>query len=176
MAATNMMNQIQQGVAQANNYNQNPYQYYYPTMQPTYVQPNNMYSGQQMNNQNYIQQQMPQQNMQPPQISSDRIWVQGETSAKSYLVAKNTEQVLWDNEQPSIYIKTIDAYGRPNMIILDYTIRPVETQNNGVANNEVSDLKKEIAELKDAITSLSNQHQQRSYKPNYNKKEVANND
>lgn len=169
MAANNTMNN---GVLQSSNYN--PYQYYYPTMQQLYPQSNNIYSGQAMNNQNYIQQ---SQNQQHPQVSSDRIWVQGETSAKSYLVSKNTEQVLWDNEQPCIYIKTVDAYGRPNMITLDYTIRPVETQNNGVANSEVSDLKKEMAELKEMMNSLvQNQHQQRSYKPNYNKKEVATND
>lgn len=117
-----------------------------------------------------------QQNPQPQQVASDRIWVQGETSAKSYMVAKNTEQVLWDSEAPVIYIKTIDATGRPTTVTLDYTIRPEPVQSDGVANSEVSDLKKELAELKEAIKSLS--VQQRPYKPNYknNQKEVATND
>lgn len=131
---------------------------------PYYIQPN------------YQTAQSQQHNQQTQQVASDRIWVEGETSAKSYLVAKNTEQVLWDSEAPVIYIKTVDAAGRPTTVTLDYTIRPEPAQSEGVANSEMSDLKKEIAELKDAIKALS--VQQKPYKPNYknNQKEVAAND
>lgn len=118
---------------------------------------------------------VPLQNQQPqPQyIQSERVWVEGETSAKSYLVGRNREQVLWDSESPVIYIKTVDATGKPTTVVLDYTIRPEQTQSDGVANSEVSDLKKEIAELKDAIKGLVvNQQPTKTYKPKYNK-EVA---
>lgn len=62
--------------------------------------------------------QLPQQ-----QVQNDRIWVQGEAGAKSYLVAPNNSLTLWDSEKQSIYIKSADANGIPSMKILDYTIR-----------------------------------------------------
>lgn len=63
----------------------------------------------------------PQQQVQQPQ--NDRIWVQGEAGAKSYLVAPNNSLTLWDSEKQSIYIKSADANGIPSLKILDYTIR-----------------------------------------------------
>ena len=64
-----------------------------------------------------------------PQIqqpTNDRIWVQGEAGAKSYLVAPNNSLTLWDSEKQTIYIKSADASGIPSMKILDYTIRDNE--------------------------------------------------
>lgn len=147
--------------------------YYTPIIQPQPIIPNYIQQQQQAQQTPITQ---PQQNQQ--QVKSSRVWVQGEGSAKAYIVANNTEQELWDSEQPVIYLKTVDVYGRPNMVILDYTIRPAETSNNGVASSEVSDLKKEMAELKEMMNSLVQNQQQRSYKNNYNnnKKEIATND
>lgn len=51
------------------------------------------------------------------------IWVQGETGAKSYLIAKGNTVPLWDSENQVIYIKSVDASGIPSMRILDYTER-----------------------------------------------------
>lgn len=120
---------------------------------------------------------MPQQNQQqPPAISSDRIWVQGENAGKSYLVAKNTEQVLWDYEKPCIYIKTVDAYGHPSMTTLDYTIRPNEEQTNQ-SNNDIEALKKEFDELKLELFEFMKQSKQQNnkpYKTNYRKGEQRN--
>lgn len=142
----------------------NPY-LYYPQVQPMYQQ--------QIQNQAQLQQNQSQQT-----VASDRVWAQGENAAKAYMVAKNTEQVIWDSEQPVIYIKTVDIYGRPSMITLDYTIRPVESQNNGIANSEVNDLKNELNELRNDLKAFiqNSQQQQRNYNPKYNKKEVANNE
>lgn len=64
--------------------------------------------------------------------TNSRIWVQGEAGAKSYLVAPNTTQDLWDSEKPIIYVKSADASGMPMMKIIDYKVResmPTETQN-----------------------------------------------
>lgn len=154
----------------------NPY-LYYPNQQQYMIQPT---MSQTQMQQYSSTQQMPnnpqQQNVQT--VMSDRVWAQGELAAKAYLVAKNTEQVIWDSESPVIYIKTVDAYGRPTMVTLDYTIRPVETQNNGVANSEVNDLKEKVDKLSDMFEQFmqnqSNNNNQKTYKPNYNKKEVAN--
>lgn len=72
----------------------------------------------------YPQVQMPQQMPQPQQNNSQGIiWVQGETGAKSYLVAPNNTVQLWDSENQIIYLKSADASGMPSMKILDYTIR-----------------------------------------------------
>lgn len=120
---------------------------------------NNPYNTQRT--ESYIQQ--PVNNNQQT-VNSQRIWVQGEGSAKAYIVANNTEQVLWDAEQPVIYIKTVDGTGKPSTITLDYTIRNPEPEN---INKETEALKSEIAELKDMMKQMMSQ--QRTYKP-YNKK------
>lgn len=52
------------------------------------------------------QPQMPQN-----QPNSAMIWVQGESGAKSYLVAPNTTVVLFDSESQTIYLKSADATG-----------------------------------------------------------------
>lgn len=118
-----------------------------------------------------MQYQMPTQQVESqPQaqnrVNSSRVWVQGEGSAKAYIVSRNTEQVLWDSEQPSIYIKTVDENGRPNTVILDYTIRNPEPENNGN-----SKLEAEVAELKLMMKELMDQNKNRNnYNPNYNNK------
>lgn len=124
---------------------QNPYQY----------QPQQQY----MPPQNNPQYQQPQ----TQQVESQRIWVQGEGSAKAYIVKNNTEQVLWDAEQPVIYIKTVDITGKPSTVTLDYTIRNPKPDDQ----NETDVLKAEISELKDMMKQLMSQ--KTTYKPNYKK-------
>lgn len=88
------------------------------------------------------------------------IWVQGEAGAKSYLVAPNSTVQLWDSESQTIYLKSADASGMPNMKILDYTIRdsarnvqnsPVTTSNECLSNYATKD---EIRAITDEITAL----------------------
>lgn len=72
--------------------------------------------------------QLEQLRMQQPQQSANRqiapmIWVQGETGAKSYMVAPGNSVPLWDSERQTIYIKSCDASGMPSMRVLDYTER-----------------------------------------------------
>lgn len=59
--------------------------------------------------QNVPQSQMPQ----PQNNSNGLIWVQGETGAKSYLVAPNTTVLLMDSENDVFYLKSTDASGMP---------------------------------------------------------------
>lgn len=86
----------------------------YPQYYPQYQQPQIQIP----------QQQIQAQAAQPTlQVNNPMIWVQGETGAKSYLLAPNTTLPLWDSESRTIYLKSTDASGMPSMKILDYTIR-----------------------------------------------------
>lgn len=95
---------------------------------------------------NYLQQQfMPTiQNNQVQQQNNNIIYVQGIEGAKSYLVGSNNTVILWDSDNPVIYIKSADATGRPNIKILDYTVR--ETESNQISFN---DKKVEYATIED---------------------------
>ena len=84
-----------------------------------------------VNYQQYYPQYQQQTNNNP------MIWVQGETGAKSYLLAPNTTIPLWDSESQTIYLKSSDASGMPSMKILDYTIR----EQNNIQNNVVEQTK-----------------------------------
>lgn len=110
-----------------------------------------------------MQQQVPQvQTPQPQTQNSPMVWVQGETGAKSYLLAPNTTLPLWDSESQTIYLKSSDASGMPSMKILDYTIREQTTNQSTppgavgpssdfVTHKELSDFREEIAHKIDSI-------------------------
>lgn len=66
------------------------------------------------------QMQQPVQNQQP---QSGLIWVQGESGAKSYMVANGNSVLLMDSERQTFYIKSTDASGMPSMRTFDYTER-----------------------------------------------------
>lgn len=109
-------------------YNQ-PYNYgYYPQYQNGAVPDMlNQYKGQYQ--QMPIQQNIPTQQMQmpipptPQKPSNELIWVQGLEGAKGFLVAPNNTVVLWDTENPVIYVKSADASGIPSMRVLDFKER-----------------------------------------------------
>ena len=115
------------------NYGQNPY--YAPPMPDQLAQLRN----------NQYQQPMQQPTMQaannqpmPPQNNS-MIWVQGEAGAKSFLIGNGNTVPLWDSENQTIYIKSVDGSGIPSMRILDYTERTTAPKSplNGVQNSGV---------------------------------------
>lgn len=60
----------------------------------------------------YQPQMMTQVQTQP---GSGMLWVQGEAAAKSWAVAPGASVVLWDSENPFIYIKSADLSGIPSM-------------------------------------------------------------
>lgn len=69
--------------------------------------------------------------VQQPQIqnnlaSNDMLWVLNENEATSYPVAPNNTVTLWDKNEDTIYIKSVNAQGVPSMRILDFSER---TQN-----------------------------------------------
>ena len=141
-----------------------------------YNYPNSYYQNQQQFNPNQQYNQINQN-----QSSNGIIWVQGESGAKSYLVAPNCTVQLWDSESQTIYIKSADASGMPSIKILDYTIRDdqkqktnentnqvnvnnnsdLETEINGL-NEKIEIMEKEINQLKNILASKSNQNKKRS--------------
>ena len=49
-------------------------------------------------------------------------WVQGESGAKSYIIAPNSTVMLMDSEQDRFYIKSADASGMPSPLrVFEYT-------------------------------------------------------
>ena len=69
---------------------------------------------------------LPQYQQPISQPTNDMIWVLGQTEAESYPVAPNNSVVLWDKNDPTIYVKSVNAQGIPSMRTLDFTER---TQN-----------------------------------------------
>ena len=91
----------------AYNYAYGTNQYYAPT--PYYSNNANMNAGyQQMPTQ-------PQISQAPQQFNNlNRFdWVQGEIAAKAYPVPAGTSMLLMDSEEPIVYMKSVDASGRP---------------------------------------------------------------
>lgn len=72
---------------------------------------------------------MPQQMMPTPIPSNDMIWVLGEIEATSYPVAPNNTVTLWDKNEHTVYIKSVNAQGVPSMKVLDYSERTADGKN-----------------------------------------------
>lgn len=115
---------------------------------PASYQPMNYQPPQMMQPQS--QPQIQQSQMVQPQVSqnsSPMIWVQGETGAKSYLLAPNTTLPLWDSENQTIYLKSADASGMPSMKILDYTIRDNSQPQAPVINTSHEEEQKSVQDM-----------------------------
>lgn len=113
-----------------------PYYGYYPQYQNGAVPDMlNQYKGQYQQPVPQMQQNIPTQNVQmpispiPQKPSNELIWVQGLEGAKGFLVAPNNTVVLWDTENPVIYVKSADASGIPSMRVLDFKERNGNNQN-----------------------------------------------
>ena len=92
-------------------------------------------------------------------------WVQGESGAKSYLVAPNTTVVLFDSESQTIYLKSADATGLPSMRILDYTIRDQQARGGALSQpvgdfatkSEMDALRAELEQIKARLKGAGNE-------------------
>ena len=96
----------------------------------------------------------PQNQQQQPQQNGGRIYVQGEESAKSYLVAPNQCVELWDTESQTIYLKSADASGIPSIRILDYTYRESMPKSKEGLDMGAFATKEDVDVLKGEIASL----------------------
>ena len=106
------------------------YPYYAPYYRPmNYYNPSipqenpNMQGGQQMP----IQQPTQQMPVMQPSLNNDMLWVLNETEAISYPVAPNNKVTLWDKNQDTVYIKSVNMQGVPSMRILDYVERNADS-------------------------------------------------
>ena len=96
----------------------NPYQNQYMT-QMQVAQPNTPVQVPQMQTYTPVQ-----------QNNNGLIWVQGESGAKSYLVAPNTTVLLMDSESQRFYLKSSDASGMPLPLrIFEYTEKAQNAPN-----------------------------------------------
>lgn len=76
-----------------------------------------------------MQQPMVQQ-MQTPTQTNDMIWVLNENEATSYPVAPNNSVVLWDKNEPIIYVKSVNNQGMPSMRVLYFEERNATPSNS----------------------------------------------
>ncbi len=72
-----------------------------------------------------MQMQTPPSPMPMQTQGNDMLWVLGQTEAESYPVAPNNTVTLWDKNQSTIYIKSVNAQGIPSMRILDFNERAI---------------------------------------------------
>lgn len=106
-----------------------------------------------MNPMNQINQ--TQQTQQP--CGMGIIWVQGEAGAKAYSnIRPDVPVALWDSEEPVIYIKSMDATGKPSMTILDYKERDLSEQKQPEVKAEYA-TKEQFENLNDQYSSFSGQ-------------------
>ena len=96
----------------------------------------------------------PQTQAQQTQQNNGRIYVQGEESAKSYLVAPNQSVELWDTESQTIYLKSADASGMPSMRILDYTYRESMPKSKETLDMGAFATKEDVDYLKEELKAL----------------------
>lgn len=112
---------------------------------------------------------------QPQQMPmrDDRLWVEGEEAARSYLVAAGSSAVLWDNNRDTIYLKQTDPTGRPlPMMILDFVVRDQNQKPDYVTRAEFQQF---IASLMGQATPVQNPVQQAaSAQTNHDAKENSN--
>lgn len=101
---------------------------------------------------------LPQIPQYQPPSTDERIWVQNETAADSYLIAPNGFVRLWDASSNRFYEKRADATGRPlPMDVYEYTKK---TSNEPIKDKEETmDYKKEIEALQLRIEALEQKGQ-----------------
>ncbi len=126
-------------------------------IQSSYTQP-------QQNNNNWNQNNV-QHTVQPPQTNQGILWVQGESAARSYLVAPNSTVLLMDSETNRFYLKSANNAGMPSMQIFEYSeitqSAPQATQSvtedldsKYVTREEYSRLQAQYAEIMDKLDSF----------------------
>lgn len=77
-----------------------------------------------------IMQQPMVQQIQTPTQTNDMIWVLNENEATSYPVAPNNSVVLWDKNEPIIYVKSVNNQGMPSMRVLYFEERNATASNS----------------------------------------------
>lgn len=120
--------------------------------------------------QNQYQQAVNIPQSQSQQINQGLLWVQGETGAKSYLVAPNSTVLLMDSENSRFYLKSADGAGMPNTRTFEYKEvlntpqnalqaqydTSKEMDNKYVTREEYDGLKRQYEAIMERLDSISN--------------------
>ena len=125
------------------------YNYFPATYQPNYY--GGMYNPQPQVPQIPTPAQAPQQ-----QANSGLIWVQGESGAKSYLVAPNTTVLLMDSESNKFYLKSSDVSGMPQPLrVFEYTEKTGQQAQKPAPDVDLAEYvtKREFDEFKTTLKS-----------------------
>lgn len=117
-----------------------------------------------------MQQPMVQQ-MQTPTQTNDMIWVLNENEATSYPVAPNNSVVLWDKNEPIIYVKSVNNQGMPSMRVLYFEERntaPSNSLKNAPKTHECTcgdkfATKEQINDLKAKLDDLTAKYEELSH-------------
>ena len=134
-----------------------PNYYYSPTATQPIYSPRNW---QQYNTTALPSYQQQQQTQSAQQASNNSmVWVQGEAGAKAYSLPPNTTLPLWDSEAQVIYIKSVDASGKPTMTILDYVDRNAPAENDEshteyVTKEQLDTLNSQFAIINEKLNGL----------------------
>ena len=105
------------------------------------------------------------------QPTNDMIWVLNENEATSYPVAPNNSVVLWDKNNPTIYVKSVNANGMPSIRILDFVERNINTSNSPINATKMHECtcgdkyatKEQINDLKGKIDDLTAKYEELSH-------------
>ena len=108
---------------------------YFNPMQAVQPQMPMIPDGQQQYAPVYQQAAQPIQQIPQAQAPTDMLWVLNENEAASYPVAPNNAVTLWDKNEPTIYIKSVNAQGVPSLRILDFTERTSNASKTPVEHN-----------------------------------------
>ena len=125
------------------------YNYFPATYQPNYY--GGMYNPQPQVPQIPTPAQAPQQ-----QANNGLIWVQGESGAKSYLVAPNTTVLLMDSESNKFYLKSSDGSGMPQPLrVFEYAEKTGQQTQKAAPDVDLAEYvtKREFDEFKTTLKS-----------------------
>ena len=106
------------------------------------------------------------QPMAAPANNQGILWVQGETGAKSYLVAPGSCVLLMDSDDTVFYLKTADQSGMPSLRTFKYSEITGQKsfdktgQNNFVNREEFENFKNNILEMINKNQLLVNKDEQ----------------
>lgn len=101
------------------------------------------------------------QTTQSTQTNQGILWVQGETGAKSYLMAPNTTVLLMDSEGSRFYLKSTDNSGMPSLRTFEYTEVvqsapqvPEDLDSKYVTRSEYEALRGQYADILEKLNSF----------------------
>ena len=114
----------------------------------------------------YLSQMQSPQPVQTPSANNGLNWVQGETGAKSYMVAPGNTVLLMDSEGSRFYLKSSDASGMPLPLrVFEYAeITASAGLDRKTDDSTAYATKAELAAFKDEINAILQNASKRTVK------------